>query len=250
MTTVEDKAERGVAFLDGEPGASLFHRVLFRPIGPSEMPDLLQKTEHADDRVSAIVSALVVENRLDRLLRAWLPGFKALSTNRDFTTAMRIAVLRAAVLVPEDILRCADIARQVRNEFAHDLANETIEQTKYVDKIRTLHIEIWGPKSTVEEGTVRRMFQHLVFYAVAGLDGFTANLTAFSAMTREPAFEEGLRVKAHAEQHERFVVAMAKGPDRVEIQGPLLIEHYDDCELIVVKDAPTPADANKAKPAE
>ena len=115
--------------IGGVEGESILNQGYgFDPGQKNELPELLQKVESAsDDRLYAIVAALVVENRLERVLVRFFPRVRLLLERQEFTTSMRITVLRALELLPDHILRCADLVRIVRNEYAHNLDVETFE---------------------------------------------------------------------------------------------------------------------------
>jgi hypothetical protein len=74
-----------------------------------------------DDRLLALVSALLVEEAIDTLLRELMPGYGKLLENIGFTFSLKIDVLRALHLVPFRLIANADLIRKLRNEFAHYL---------------------------------------------------------------------------------------------------------------------------------
>jgi hypothetical protein len=83
-----------------------------------------------DDRLLVLLGAMIVENAVDELLAAIMPGYKVLQQNKDFTFSMKIELARALRLIPSWILGCADIIRSIRNDFAHELSINTFDKIK------------------------------------------------------------------------------------------------------------------------
>src|SRR5260370_4607560 len=106
-----------MALVDGPAGDSLFSQPAHLHFRHNPLPDLFKKTEGLnDDRLFAIVTALVVEDRLDVLLAAFLPRYKRLTDAADCTFSVKIALLEAVAFIPTKIAGAATLIRQIRNE--------------------------------------------------------------------------------------------------------------------------------------
>ena len=90
-----------------------------------------------DDRLTALVGALIVENSLETCLSASLLGYKKeLFGSKDFFFSWKIAVAKSLRFCPNKILTCADVIRQIRNEFAHNLGIKDFVELKSVSQKR------------------------------------------------------------------------------------------------------------------
>lgn len=102
-----------------------------RPVFPDfktleEALEHLEKTE--DERALVIVGALLLERAIDELLSAYIPGYEELSEDRDFSFSMKIKIAKAVNICPLELLKGADVVREVRNAFAHDLSVVTLSK--------------------------------------------------------------------------------------------------------------------------
>ena len=148
MEVVNDfKPREGEYFLniEGSKGESLF----YRPVERFTVPDLenikrqfirykefIEQTK--EERLLSIVAALSVEEALDLFLGTYILKYQdELEKNRDFTFFLKIHLVRSLCLVPEHIPRGADIIREIRNEFAHNLDIENLDSlgNKFKDKL-------------------------------------------------------------------------------------------------------------------
>jgi hypothetical protein len=119
---------RKPGFFNGVPGQTLFDHPFMGRFRADPPPASFQKTHGIDDdRLLAIVAALVVEEKLDHLLRLFLPGYHKLQSEQ-FGFAMKIRLLEALKLIPFRFTSAADCIRLIRNEFAHDLEKRRFEQ--------------------------------------------------------------------------------------------------------------------------
>ena len=86
-----------------------------------------------DDRLIALIGALIVENAVEAYLSAAMLGYKKeLSGSKDFFFSWKIAVAKSLRFCPTKILTCADVIRQIRNEFAHNLGIKDFVELKTV----------------------------------------------------------------------------------------------------------------------
>ncbi|MEH1844422.1 MAG: DUF4145 domain-containing protein [Nostoc sp.] len=108
---------------DGKFGDSLFRKPFTHLLRKNELPELFKKVEGMNDhRLLAIITALLIETRLDNLLGLFLPRYSKLLNASNFTFSMKINLLEALNFVPPSITTAAHCLRKIRNEFAHDLS--------------------------------------------------------------------------------------------------------------------------------
>lgn len=181
----------------------------------AEMPAFYQRVEKSgDDRSYVILTALMLENQYDQFLSILIPGFNALADNRDFTFSLKTQLLRALKLIPPLIPRCADCIRQIRNDFAHRLELEKIEDVKveYLHRANRLYNEIYAPYKQTHDGKIaREVFHGLAFGAMFGLRAYRPNITAMRNRIDNPAFAMELQAVT---DHAFFSILKAEDPQK------------------------------------
>ena len=96
-----------------------------RPVFPDfkALDETLEHLEKApEERALVLVGAMLLERAIDELLSAYMPGWEELSKGRDFSFSMKIKLASAANICPPDLLKSADVVREIRNAFAHELS--------------------------------------------------------------------------------------------------------------------------------
>jgi hypothetical protein len=128
---------RTMAFnFTGPAGETVFHDRVDACLTPAAVQEIRDQViadmDHfphvPDHRVLILVGGLLVENALDQLLAAIIPGYSALQENKDFSFSMKIALGRSLRLCPSRLFGAADTVRRIRNEIAHNLATTTFDQ--------------------------------------------------------------------------------------------------------------------------
>src|SRR5205823_8013232 len=110
---------RGI--VSGPEGDTLFCDPFIALMRPNELPALFQYVEGLNDhRLLALVTALIVEERLDKILRAFCLRYERLTDQSEFTFSLKIRMLEALAFVPQSITEAAHVIRGVRNQFAHN----------------------------------------------------------------------------------------------------------------------------------
>lgn len=191
-------------YFNGEKGKTVFSTVfsesLFRA---QEDPRLESKVPYeGDDRSMVLVSAMVSEAYIDRLLCILLPKYDRLLDNtNNFTFSTKIRLLESFEIVPTHLIRAADLVRQVRNQFAHDLDVSVLGHVdpKILNRLRSLYEERKihrdaGPSD------VRTLFDAISYMATTVLYAYRENLKLFAAAVRSPAFSEALETRHSATQ--------------------------------------------------
>lgn len=94
--------------------------------------------ETKDERSFVILMALVVEFHIDAVIKAFLPKSKELLEDNSFTFSLKINLLKSLKLIPDRIFQFADIVRKIRNEFAHKIEIDRIDELNSYDKGKKL----------------------------------------------------------------------------------------------------------------
>ncbi|SFR94751.1 hypothetical protein SAMN05216570_1044 [Dyella sp. OK004] len=201
------------ALLDGVEGETIFH-------GP--YLNLLMEEEHRrhnallaklgagkDDRSQAIVSAMVCEAYLDRMLAVVFPRYHddILDDSKLFTFSMKIRMLQALCIVPIFITKATNLLRAARNAFAHDLELDRISglPKKLQQQMRTLYESRWPGSGASDFDEV---FFNIVELATASLIAYYVCLHDFNTAVRAPSFEKRLRLRSEkrASEATRFIL--------------------------------------------
>jgi len=229
----DESANNEKRILDGEKGQSVFTHPSADPSQiykrNLENDQLMAKAKGAaDERSYVLIVALIAEYRVNQVLRAWLPGYKKLDDNHDFTFSMRTELIRAANLIPSHILRCIDLVRMIRNDFAHNLNIERLEQIEERDKARlkTLYNEIYSSYGQSAQGkTSRQLFDGIAFIAYA-IGFYTTNIRMLREVIEAKDFE--CTLDQLTQQRERIWMeqVLSQTPESVEIQGNIKTEHF------------------------
>jgi hypothetical protein len=142
-----------------------------------------------DDRLIALVGALIVENSLETYLSASLLGYKKeLSGSKDFFFSWKIAVAKSLRFCPNKILTCADVIRQLRNEFAHNLGIRDFVYQKGLD-YAFLSIVDETPR---KERTMREKFVLLSINTAEALFVYTKDVQLLNSFLRSDSFHSSL----------------------------------------------------------
>jgi hypothetical protein len=186
--------------VEGPAGKSIFHRFMSWCLPKDVEHKFQHKIDNEifapvsalnDDRLLVLVGALVVENTLDELLAAIMPGYKTLRDKRDFTFSMRIEIARALQLIPTRILNCADFIRVLRNDFVHDLSVKGFDDLEQ-SKIQALHDRLSGftPKKFDK---MAESFRMLVSHTAIALYGYAIHVSRLNDFMRSAKFSESFK---------------------------------------------------------
>ncbi len=171
--------------IEGEKGESIFRRPViwfiqedFKRI--KEQYEAYQKLIEGakEERLLAIVGALSMEEALDSFLGAYIPGYKRLLRNIDFTLSMKVEILYSLRLIPAHIANTADLIRKIRNDFSHDLSINCFESLK---EERRNRLKVRFGKLFPDDKThfaPENMFVRVVEAVIIGLGVYASHLTA------------------------------------------------------------------------
>jgi len=194
-------------FFDGVHGQSLFHRPFIDLFRKNELPELFQKVRGLnDDRLLAIVTALLVEDLIDKIHSSFFPKYKTLLEATDFTFSMKINLLIALNFIPNPITNSAHLIRNIRNEFAHNLELTELKQlsNKILNKLLVLRNELY--KDKIEDNQLAEAFKNISFYCIVGLDFYTPNITLLRSEFSSPPFIHRLESIVNQDLHNKLEI--------------------------------------------
>jgi hypothetical protein len=226
-----DEVARKDSLWTGVPGESVFNKPFLTFPGHNELMDLFQKAEGANDhRLLAILTALIIENRCDKLLSAFLPRYKRLLDSQNYTFSMKITLLESLAFIPPHITTVAHILRNIRNEFAHNLGKTNFDDLpdKIKRSMRSMRDEVYRgfEAASTEERSLLTVFKNLEFYCTTGLDFYVVNVAYLRKEIEKPQFMQMLANTVATEGEEAIRAIMSQPPVTVEEQGALLIKEY------------------------
>jgi len=173
--------------IEGREGQSLFRRPViwfiqkdFKRI--NEQYEGYQKLIEGarEERLLALIGALSMEEALDLFLGAYIPDYKRILENTDFTLSMKIEIAYSLRLIPRHILNTANLIRAIRNEFAHNLSIDcfdSLNDRKFKNKLRVKFQELF-PDNTNTGLTIKDRFIHVVEGVIVALGIYASHLRA------------------------------------------------------------------------
>jgi hypothetical protein len=228
-----DKANRGL--FDGKESEGLFCKPLIKLLHENELPELFKKVEGlGDHRLLAIVTALLVEDRIDKVNSLFMPRYSKLLEVSDFTFSMKIRLLEALSFIPYIITTSAHCLREIRNAFAHNLNKKDFShlEEKIVSRMRSLCDEAWRnvEPSAGKGATLSEVFRKLSFYCIAGLDAYAGNVKLLRDEVSKQEFLESINRSVHEMNKAalQYIEQVTSGsPIKTEIQGNQLYETFE-----------------------
>jgi hypothetical protein len=221
-----------MGLFSGVKGESLFCEPLLRYFRHNPLPALFGKTAGLqDDRLLALITALIVEDRVDAALRSFLPRYQRLIKYSEFTFSMKIAVAEALGQIPPKILSAATVVRKIRNAFAHNLEIESLNALKadLIADLRNLRAAVYGVLGADQKRPLPSLLEEykaLAFFCIAGLDAYHENLQYLRACMETPEFIDSLYRKCAADNEAAMQEVLAQGPVRVEVIEGHKVETY------------------------
>src|SRR6266581_4974494 len=222
-----------MALVDGPEGESLFSQPGLLFFRQDPLTDLFKKTEGLnDDRLLELVTALVVEDRLDLLLSSFLPRYKRLTDADDCTFAVKIALLEAAAFIPSKITRAATLIRKIRNAFAHNLTISRFDDLAEglrndLRNLRSAMYADFGPDEKQPKASLGGEYHALAFACIVGLDAYSTNLSYLRQRIQDPAFTKALYDAITRENNDAIKRIMSRPPKSVEVRDGQRIEVYE-----------------------
>jgi len=180
--------------IEGKKGESLFYHPVIWVIEKDFRRIKEQNERHnefmsraKEERLLALVSALLMEEALDLLLGAYILNYSTLQCQRDFTLFLKIELARSLCVIPKHIIDAAALINSVRNKFAHQI---DLDSFGSLDVGTRANLEgkckIFYPDDEVNGKTVKELFIKVVFGVITGLAVYAPHLRD----TREYIFSE------------------------------------------------------------
>ncbi len=175
--------EKKGLILSGKRGECLLREPFMGEVVHAEdwnlaVPNFLRRINKLrDDRAMVIMSALTIEHYLDSVLACWIPKYRTLSENRDFTFSLKLDLLDSCRLIPTYIMNYADCVRKLRNDFAHDVDADSIEELG-TKKLSLLHgiLQSHFGKEILKENSERDLVAILTHTVLLGLFAYKASI--------------------------------------------------------------------------
>jgi hypothetical protein len=218
---------RNIGLFDRRDGDSLFATPILALFRKNPLPELLQKALKVDDdRFEAVVTALVVENRIDACHEAFLPRYKQLGDNFGFLAKIRL--MEALNFVPQHLLTSADLIRRVRNKFAHRLDIEQFDTLPAELKTELIRIHSNFRPGIIlkEEQSLRSRFKQLASLTIAGLDAYSQNIATLRAHISDVKVIADLYKQVEEETNSKLRSLLETKPESVEYRDGLKIERF------------------------
>ncbi len=169
--------------IGGKKGESLFYNAdMFNSLllmGDNVITSAKQLTKYInliykakEDRLLALIGAMSIEEALDLLLIAYIPDYKRISENIDFTLSMKTEITNSLRLIPRHIMNAVDLFRTIRNKFAHDLnidSFDALDESKFKNKLRVRFKEFF-PEEDISNMALNELFSQLVQSVVSALE--------------------------------------------------------------------------------
>jgi len=207
MEIVHDKPEgEPIINIEGRKGESLFHRPVicfiqedFKRI--KEQHEGYQRLIEGakEERLLALIGALSMEEALDLFLGAYIPDYRRLEKQRDFTPFIKIELACSLRIIPMHILDAAVLINSVRNKFAHELNIDHFDSLDNgtQDNLKQKH-GVFFPDNTNTSLTVKDMFINIVEAVIVGLGIYASHLRAAKEYIYGASFSQQLveRIKA------------------------------------------------------
>ncbi len=170
-----------------------------------EVPDLFRRAEESgDDRSLALITALLLEYHIDRLLHAFLPRYQILLDRSETTFSLKADMLKALAFVPPEILRCVDVLRKIRNDFAHDLNMEDFEKISKGRKVVLKQLNQYFTKEYDNTSSAKKDFKRIAYIAIIQLRMYEPNVKILREKIQDPDFISELGNAAFSRLQELF----------------------------------------------
>ncbi|CAH1070285.1 conserved hypothetical protein [Candidatus Nitrotoga sp. 1052] len=200
-------------YFHGEEGKTIFSHPFNRSLLEEDDASKLLKKVHdaGDDRSMVLVSAMVCETYIDLLLAILLPKYSRLLDGAgNFTFSTKIKLLDSFEIIPSHLTRAADLVRQVRNEFAHNLEVSSLSDVdpKIFRKLRGLYDER-KIRTDIGPDDLSNLFSTVSYLATSVLYAYRESLHRFAAAVRQPEFANGLAAQ-HLSEHKVVIKALTE----------------------------------------
>ncbi|BAC92125.1 DUF4145 domain-containing protein [Gloeobacter violaceus] len=224
-------------YFDGLPEESLFDKPFndTEYILSQDLPELYKKLQGLQDhRLLAIVTALVVEDRIDKILEAFLPKYSKLKEN-DFAFSAKVNLLESLNFVPPRLTTAAHCLRKIRNEFAHNLSKVSFLDLdlrlvrSMVHQANEIERDFSPQITNLNDGEeLVKAFNIIYDYCVAGINAYTGNVKILRQEIAKREFIEHLSNTIRKQGEDILAAIKSKGPISVTQEGEVLTHRYEN----------------------
>lgn len=190
-----------IAFINGTPGETLFHTPLpGKLLEQDDVVEMMRKIRDTQDsRSFVLVSAMVTETYVERLLSLLLPKYSL----EHQLASKKIALLASFEIIPKHITDAALAINQVRNKFAHDLQIVSFAELakkfpNIITQLRAIALSAGNSPTANTTTDAALLFDGASFVATQGLRRYQENVRFYASFVRSEGFMNSL-----TEQHER-----------------------------------------------
>ena len=209
-------------------GESVFTDPLVLFLDEEQRRELLPKfykqiKDSKDERTLGIFTSLVLENYVDDLLLAFMPGY----SKKVFDLRKKLLIMSALKLLPMQIIDCAQLIRQVRNDFAHELGIDGFDglPAERIEQIKQLCSRIYGSEH-LENKTNYELFWNISFLAITGFSVYYSSAKVLRDRIDDPNFIKQIQSEAQRSHDNKIREIMQKPPIEIEQQGDLTVKRY------------------------
>lgn len=218
--------------LSGTLGESVFHQpvhdLMAALVDQFEADGMLstvnRMASYGDERSKVLLAALASEAVIDKVLASVMPRYPPLRGRAN--TYMKIMMLEALALVPKHLTEAADLVREVRNQFAHKLAVEKLNdlgdtrKDDVVVKMRQYYARL-GIEPKAKRNDRIYIFDVIAQIATTGLWTYLPLLRDLNSAVRDPTLGQQLHQQAEKRLSEQANMILS------HVQAPATLTSRD-----------------------
>ena len=163
-----------------------------------------------DERSFVILASTVLEYQLDSFLKLFIPESQIL-VNEKTNFDSKIKIIRAFNLIPPQLINIAELIKNIRNQFAHDLYLDKFEDGKKTEKLPKLLKLLDNYWTQYEDdmtynkikATTLQKYKDLMRVSLQGIRVYENNIRLFRQVTEKPEFINELNQRSTILRKER-----------------------------------------------
>lgn len=188
----------------------IFNQPFFDKVNLSEwneeLPKLYKRINSAkDERSFVILLSIVVEYHTDKLLRIILPGYTKMCARSEFTFSLKLCLLESLKIIPPQLFRFTDCIRKIRNEFAHNLQIDRLQELAKLDESKskliknliqlTSEYQDYVVYSKIHPNELKFHFKDIANFVINAFREYEPNFIALRKEIDDPDFAKYLSTK-------------------------------------------------------
>ncbi|WCM42957.1 hypothetical protein MG290_04565 [Flavobacterium sp. CBA20B-1] len=167
----------------------------------NDLPQYFERLNNIDDdRSFVILATTVLEYQIDRFLKIIIPKHEVLVDNNTALNT-KIRIIKAFNLIPSQFLEMINLIKNIRNDFAHNLAFDNFKdvpksENKLLRNIEQMK-EYWNKYSHEmvyweKDEKIRMLFKDIWRVCIEGLRVYEINIELFRQETERLEFIQNL----------------------------------------------------------